>query len=45
MQKQLLLNSQYYHLDHTDIIQAYNISPGDIKFKCNIFNIPQFSVL
>jgi len=40
MQKQLLWNAQNYHLDHTDITQAYNISPGDTKFMCNIFNIP-----
>jgi len=40
MQKQLLLNAQYYHLDRTDILQAYNISPGDKKFICNTFNIP-----
>lgn len=34
MQKQLPLNAQYYHLDHTDILQAYNISPGDKKNLC-----------
>jgi len=45
MQKQLLLNDQNYHLDHTDITQSYNISPVDIKFMCNMFNIPYFSVL